>query len=263
MRRFARLTAIAGAAAAVVGLSAGSAMASTVKAAAPGMLGGIYVSPWASGYAAVAKPGGPPAFSHIEDTYTLPKVNCTKTPNALAQFRTGLDGLNDSTIERVGVSALCINAAPAVYFAWFQMIPADPHPVVMFSPPDAGDVMHASITVVPPGAYTLSLADLSTGQNFTVHTSCPMCLNSSAQVTAGPEGPGTYGVPPGAVGEPPADFGTVHFHSIIVTDSAGHTGGLVNANWNTDKLVQPSALNPRTVAGPLPSPYAAFADAWV
>lgn len=262
MRRFARLTAIAGAAAAVVSLSAGSAVASTVKAAAPGILGGLYTSPWASGYAAVPKPGGAPAFTHIEDTYTLPAVNCTKTPNALAQFRTGLDGLNDSTIERVGVSALCINAAPVADFAWFQMIPADPHPVVMFSP-DAGDVMHASITVGPPGAYTLSLADLSTGQNFTVHTSCPTCLNSSAQVTAGPEGPGAFGVPPGAVGEPPADFGTVHFHSIIVTDSAGVSGGLVNPNWNTDKLIQPSALNPRTVAGPLPSPYTAFADAWV
>jgi len=82
-------------------------------------------------------------------------------------------------------------------------------------------------------------------------------------VTAGPEGPGGFGVPPGVVGEPPADFGTVHFRSIIVTDNAGVSGGLVNPNWNTDKLIQPSALNPRTVAGPLPSPYTAFADTWV
>ena len=66
-----------------------------------------------------------------------------------------------------------------------------------------------------------------------------------------------------AVGEPPADFGTVHFHSIIVTDSAGVSGGLVSLSWNTDKMVQPSALNPRTAAGLLPSPYTAFADAWV
>jgi hypothetical protein len=262
MRRFARLTAIAGAAAAVVGLSAGSAGASTVTAAAPGIPGGLYTSPWASGYAAVPKPAGAPAFTHIEDTYTLPALNCAKTPNGLAQFRTGLDGIKDNTIERVGVSALCGNGASAGDFAWYQMIPADPHPIVMFSP-DAGDVMHASVSVGPPGAYTLSLVDLSTGQSFTVTASCPTCLNSSAQVTAGPEGPGSFGVPPGVVGEPPADFGTVHFHSIIVTDSAGVSGGLVNPNWNTDKLIQPGALNPRTVAGPLPSPYTGFADTWV
>ena len=259
MRSFAAITAVA--AAAVLGVSAGPAAASTVTARAPGIPGAPYISSWASGYAAVPLPGGGPAFTHIQDTYTLPPVNCGITPNASAQFRTGLDGLKNNTIERVGVSATCAAGAFTGDVAWYQMIPADPHPVLMFGL-KPGDVLHASVTVGPPGAYTLSLVDLTSGQSFTVTRSCTTCQDSSAQVTAGPEGPGKYGVPPGVLGWPPADFGAVHFQHIAVTDSAGVSGGLVNPHWNTDTLIQPSIPHPYTVAGPLPSPYTAFTDTW-
>jgi hypothetical protein len=249
---------LATAAVAVICASAAPAAASKATAATPGLMGGLITSPWASGYAAVPKPGGAPAFTHIQDSFTIPGVDCAKTPNAIAQFRTGIDGISDGTIERVGVSATCSQGTFAGDTAWYQMIPADPSPVVMFSP-KPGDLMHASITVGPPGAYTLSLTDLTQPLSFTVTKSCATCHNSSAQVTAGPRGPAPW--------NPPADFGTVHFHSIVVTDSAGVSGGLADPHWNTDKLAMPSIPHPYTVAlalstVPGPPPHSLFADEW-
>jgi hypothetical protein len=261
--KFGTIMALAGAAAAVIGLSAGPAAASTATARTSDLLGVTpFTSAWASGYAAVTTPGRATAFTHIQDTYTLPAINCAKTPNASAQFRTGLDGITDGTIERVGVSATCSGGQPAVYTAWYQMVPADPAPIPMFSA-KANNVIQASITVPSPGKYVLSLVDPEAGQGFKVPTSCATCEDSSAQVTAGPEGPGSFGVvPPGLLGWPPADFGAVHFHNIVVTDSAGVSGGLENPDWNTDRLIQPAVPPPYTVAGPLPSPYTAFTDTW-
>jgi hypothetical protein len=263
-RRAARVPLILSLALGATALATSAAQASPDPVPGNATLLGVtpYSSPWASGYAAVPMPGGAPAFTYIQDTYTLPAVSCATTPNASVQFRTGLDGISDSTIERVGVSATC-NGGQPVYTAWYQMIPAEPNPIPRFSP-TAGDVMQASVTVPSPGKYLLSLVDLThPALHFTVTRSCAACHDSSAQVTAGPEGPGSFGiVKPGKPGWPPAGFGAVVFHNIVVTDSAGVSGGLENPDWGTDVLIQPIVPHPYTVAGPLPSPYTAFTDTW-
>jgi hypothetical protein len=84
--------------------------------------------------------------------------------------------------------------------------------------------------------YADHIHDLTSGKSFTVAKSCPSCLSSSAEVTAGSPG-----------GIPPADFTAVKFTGIVVT-GGGVTGGLANAAWNTGKLSQPGS--PHTVAGP-------------
>jgi hypothetical protein len=242
MRGLSRLLTTAGAAAAVAALSPGLAAASPVT---PGLPGITIVSPIASGYAAVPKPGGSD-FIHVQSAYQVPKVNCTMTPNGVAQTRAGLDGISDNTVERVGISEACKNGA-ASYTAWYQMFPAMASPAPTFHP-SPGDNVTASVTA-DGGTYTLSIHDLTSGMSFTVNKSCPNCLNSSAEVTAGSPS-----------GKPPADFNVVHFAGIVVTDGGGVSGGLANPAWNTIKLTQPGS--PHTVAGALPSPYSAFADTW-
>jgi Peptidase A4 family len=243
MRALSRLLTAAGAAAAVVALSPGLASASPVAPAVPGI---TFVSPIASGYAAVPKPGGSPDFTHVQSAYRVPKVNCAITPNGIAQTRDGLDGISDDTVERVGISEACTNGAPS-YTAWYQMFPAMGSPAPTFHP-SPGDKVTASVTA-DAGIYTLSVHDLTSGKSFTVTKACASCLNSSAEVTAGS--------PPG---KPPADFNVVHFAGIAVTDGGGVSGGLANPAWNTVTLTQSGS--PHTVAGPLPSPYTAFADTW-
>lgn len=246
MSRLARLTAVAGAAVALALVSPGLAAASPAAAGAASI---ALVSPIASGYAAVPKPAGAD-FIHVQDAYQVPTVNCATTPNGVAQTRTGLDGMSDDTVERVGISEACKNGAPS-YTAWYQMFPAMAAPVPTFHP-SPGDQVAASVTA-DGGVYTLSIQDLTSGMSFTVNQSCASCLNSSAEVTTGS--------PPGAA---PADFTVVHFTKIVVTNGAGASGGLSNSAWNTVKLTQPGS--PHTVAGPLhtvsPPAHSAFADTW-
>lgn len=250
MHRLSKLLIAAGAAAVVAALSPGLASASTIAPRAP-VARGIAAPPViAAGYFAVPKPGGAPAFTHIQDTFTVPQVACTGTQTAVAEQRAGIDGINDATIERVGISEGCLQGQIA-YWAWYQMYPASA--VVGFNMPHAGDTVDLSVTE-DSGHYTLSVHDLSSGQSFTVVRTCSTCHHSSAQVTAGPP-----------TGTPLADFGSVDFKGIVVTDSLGVSGGLANPAWDTGKLTDPGS--PRAVAGPLHTlpgpPHSAFVDQWV
>jgi len=245
MRGISRLLTAAGAAAAVVALSPGLASASP---AAPAVSGITFVSPIASGYAALPKPGGATGFAHVQTTFTVPGVTCT-AQNATAVTRAGLDGITDNTAEIAGVEEACVNAVP-FYTAFYRMFPAA---LVPEFHPSAGDKVTASVTA-DGGVYTLSVHDLTSGKSFTAIKACNTCQNSSAGVSAG-----------SLSGVPPANFGVVNFTAIVVVDGGGVSGGLSNAAWKTLKLTQPGS--PHTVAGPLhtfSSPaHSAFTDTWV
>jgi len=205
----------------------------------------------ASGYAALPKSGGATSFTHVQNTFTVPGLNCASTPNGTAEMRAGIGGVSGgSTIQRVGISETCKGGA-ASYSSWYQMYPAPP--VIEFSP-KPGDTLNYSVTFAK-GVYTLSIQDPTSGESFSVNKLCAAtCSNNSAQVTAGP-----------AAGVSPANFIAVNFAVIIVTDNAGVSGGLANPDWNTGTLSQGGS--PRTVAGPLlttsgPPAQSAFQDTW-
>jgi hypothetical protein len=247
MHKFARLAAVAGAAVVAMGLSAGSAAASPAAPARPAFP--VLNSPIASGYAAVPMPNGAKSFTHVQVSFTVPSVVCPAPSGDIAQQRAGLDGISDDTIERVGISEAC-QAGAAPYTAWYQMYPAAAH--VLFHP-SPGDKVTLSVSFAV-GVYTFTVRDITTAKTYSATATCAsVCNNSSAQVTAG-----------SPASTPPADFGTVHFHGIVVVDSAGQTGGLAGPDWDTVKLVQTGS--PYTVAGPLTTsgapPTSAFADHW-
>jgi hypothetical protein len=249
MPRFGRFVAAAATAVVVAGVSAGSAVAGTATPGAPAFP--VLKSPIASGYAAVPKPNGAQAFTHVQVSFTVPSVICpAPRSGGLSQERAGLDGISDDTIERVGISEACQAGTPP-YTAWYQMYPAAPH--VLFDP-SPGDKVNLSVNFAG-GVYTFTVDDVTTGKTYIATATCAsVCHNSSAQVTAGSAG-----------SAPPADFGTVHFKGITVIDSAGQIGGLASPYWDTVKLVQTG--HPHTVAGPLTTststpPTSAFVDRW-
>jgi hypothetical protein len=250
MHKFGRLAAVAGAAVVVLGGSAGSAAASPAASARPAFP--ILNSPIASGYAAVPMTNGAKSFTHVQVSFTVPGVVCpVPATGGVAQQRAGLDGISDDTLERVGISESC-QAGAAPYTAWYQMYPAMAQGSVLFDP-SPGDKVNLSVNF-SGGLYTFTVVDVTTAKTYSATATCSsVCHNSSAQVTAG-----------SPAGIPPADFGTVHFTGIVVTDSAGQIGGLASPDWNTVKLVQTGS--PRTVAGPLTTssapPASAFADHW-
>lgn len=250
MRRLGTLTASVAAAVVLAGVSAGSAMASPVTSRASGGPRTTVSSPIASGYAAVPQSGGATAFSRVQDSFTVPTATCAAAPNGIASMRAGLGGVTSSTVERVGINETCGSGGTPTYAAFYQLAPAAP--VIEFVP-KPGDNLTSSVSYAA-GAFTLSMRDLTSGESFTVTKLCTStCPTTSAQVTAGS--------PPGAV---PANFAAVNFGAIIVTDNAGVSGGLANANWGTTTFTQTGS--PHTVAGPLKTstspPESAFQDTW-
>jgi hypothetical protein len=245
------MTAVAGAAVALFGVSAGPAAASTATARAP-VISRITLGPDASGYTALPKSGsgGATGFSRIQGTFVVPSFTCTQTPDSTASFEIGLDGITttkypDGTYELVGVSEQCFKGA-RLYSAWYQLGGLSQQ---FEFHPQPGDTIESSVKDVT-GKYKFFMYDQTSGQTFSAAQTCSTCGDISAEVM----------VPGG-----PADFGTVDFSNIVVTDSSGDApGGLANSHWTTLRLVQSGW--PHSAAGPLhtfPSPpHSAFADKW-
>jgi hypothetical protein len=205
----------------------------------------------ASGYGAVPQSGGATAFSRVQDSFTVPTATCAAAPNGIAAMRVGIGGVTTGAVERVGITETCSGGGTATYAAFYQMYPAAQ---VNEFVPKPGDNLDLSVSAAPGGVYTLSMQDLTSGESFTVTKLCAStCPNSSAQATAGST--------PGAV---PANFTAVNFGAIIVTDTAGVSGGMANAAWGTITITQTGS--PNTVAGVLKTstspPESAFKDTW-
>ena len=244
--------AAAGAAAAVIGVAAGPAAASTPAARAPNITiwGPPISSSIVSGYAAEASGPGQ-SFTLVQDAFVIPKVTCDGP--GIAQFGVGLGGNpigDQSSTQQVMVSATCKphNLTPT-YAAGYEQGSAS---MVTEFIPSAGDAV--ALRVSASGIhYKMSMQDNTNKDSFGIIVKCSTCQNSSAQVTAG-----------SPAGSTPADFGKVHFTQIQVIGSPGGAGGLVNAAWNTAKLIQLGS--PHTVAEPLqslgPPPHSAFWDKW-
>jgi hypothetical protein len=200
-----------------------------------------------SGYVATGK-----TFSYVTGSYTVPSVNCTKTPTTFSYHWVGLDGASDGTVEQDGIGSFCNGSTP-YYFGWAWMYPT-PGEIkqITVSP---GDAITSSVDYAS-GVYTLRLTDQTSGASFDV-TSKGTYGNSSAEaITEGYPTSGENGT---------ADFGEEHYDTIKVTDTAGQHGGLESGDWSTDEYIPIGASNDvDTQPGPLlnSSTQSAFEVTW-
>jgi Peptidase A4 family len=200
-----------------------------------------YSGNW-SGYIALPKTGKATAFKYVAGSYEVPSVNCSVTNYAFSYHWVGLDGWTDGTVEQDGIGAFCVNGTPD-YFAWYEMYPAG---VTDEFSVDPGDAITSSVTYNGSGKYQMNLTDQTTGQNFSVGTSCAStCANSSAEVIT----EGYTSAPYNGT----ADFGEQHYDTATVTGSKGAVGGLTSPNWNTVESIAlgASSDDPDTEPGPL------------
>jgi len=203
-----RSAVIAGMAAVMVGLPAGSAVAAPAGTGAAAPAVAPFVGPWA-GYID-ANPAAAPVFRLVNAFFRIPPLNCGVTPNATAIQGVSFDGYLDATMEQAGVEGTCAHGIPSEQAGW-QM----PHVPPLFHgqfAPNTGDVVRATVAYNRQNAtYTLAVTDLNTGQHFAVLKKCAACDNSSAEVI-------TQAAPPHGAGGILADFGKVVFDNITVSD---------------------------------------------
>ena len=113
-----------------------------------------------SGYAVTGT-----SFTHAIGSWTIPSVNCSKTPNTYSSFWVGLDGWNSDTVEQTGTDSDCDGSSPS-YYAWYEFYPAASI-LVSSVPVSPGNHMSASVTFNSGSSFTLSITNESTGKTFT------------------------------------------------------------------------------------------------
>jgi hypothetical protein len=151
-----------------------------------------------SGYAVTGT-----SFTSAKASWTVPTVNCTKTPNTYAAFWVGLDGWTSSTVEQTGTDSDC-DGKTASYYAWYEFYPAGSVEItsVKVSP---GNHMSASVTYTG-SEFTISIANETTGKTYSKSGRVSGAARSSAEwIAEAPCCTNRGGI------LPLSDFGTVDF----------------------------------------------------
>jgi hypothetical protein len=149
-----------------------------------------------SGYAVTGS-----SFTSAEGSWTVPTVNCTKTPNTYAAFWVGIDGYSSSTVEQTGTDSDCDRKNPS-YYAWYEFYPAGS--VLISSVAVApGDQMSARVTYNGT-EFTIKITNETTGKSFSKSSRVSGAQRSSAEwIAEAPCCTNSGGI------LPLADFGTV------------------------------------------------------
>jgi hypothetical protein len=151
-----------------------------------------------SGYAVTGS-----SFTSAKASWTVPTVNCTKTPNTYAAFWVGLDGWTSSTVEQTGTDSDCDSKTPS-YYAWYEFYP-NPSELISSIKVSPGNQMSASVTY-SGSEFTVTITDETTGKSFSKSGKVSGAKRSSAEwIAEAPCCTNSGGI------LPLADFGTVDF----------------------------------------------------
>ncbi|MCL4545703.1 MAG: G1 family endopeptidase [Chloroflexi bacterium] len=191
-------------------------------------------------------------FTDVRGSWTVPTVDCSKTPNGSVGVWVGLDGVSSITVEQAGTSSDCEKGS-AQYSAWMEVFPSDPRTAEMTIQP--GDQITAEVQYLGDQVFRLSLRDETTGQGFSVRRYSPGNLSSAEWVV---EAPLTgHGIAPLAA------FSPITVSSASVTAN-GQSGAIQNPSWSTAKITMTDTSgNARASVSPLDPATDSFTVTWL
>jgi hypothetical protein len=220
---------------------------------------GTVMSPNWSGYVVTGS-----QFTSAQGSWTVPSVDCSRTPNSESAFWVGIDGyLNSSqTVEQTGTDSDCRGTTPR-YYAWYEFYP---HGSVIIDRVTVapGDVMSASVEY-SNSEFTLTITNQTTGHSFSKTGTVQGARRSSAEwIVEKPEAclP-TCGL------APLSDFGTVYLGqdytnssgTNFATDSS--TSGAIEAfGTNVQMIVMSNNGTDNAVPSTLTSDGTSFDVKW-
>ena len=125
-------------------------------------------------------------FTHVEGDWNVPEANCGEMKGqqlSIAAVFVGLDGYDSRTVEQTGTDSDCIGKE-AFYAAWYEFYPERPiFPDEATYPVDAGDHMHAEVTVTGGNTATLTLQNLEPERTWTL-TPAPQRTSASFEFSS-------------------------------------------------------------------------------
>jgi hypothetical protein len=151
-----------------------------------------------SGYAVTGS-----SFTSAKGSWTVPTVNCSKTPNTYSSFWVGIDGWNSTTVEQTGTDSDCDGSSPT-YYAWYEFYPAG-SVLISTVPVSPGNKMSAQV-VYSGSEFTITITNETTGHSYSKSSTVSGAERSSAEwIAEAPCCTRRGGI------LPLADFGTVDF----------------------------------------------------
>jgi hypothetical protein len=144
------------------------------------------------------------SFTKALGSWTVPTVNCSKTPNTYSSFWVGIDGWTSSTVEQTGTDSDCDGSSPS-YYAWYEFYPAG-SVLISSVPVSPGNHISASVTWNSGSSFTTTITNETTGKSFSKTGSVSGAARSSAEwIAEAPCCTRRGGI------LPLSDFGTVDF----------------------------------------------------
>lgn len=171
-------------------------------------------------------------FRYVSTTYTIPSLNCTASPDGSYDSEwAGLDGYTNWTVEQIGTFAVCSGGSPS-YYAFYEMYPEASVDYTGVSP---GDSISVSVYYDHSSAqWKLHLSDNTAGGGIDEALPCPPgrhCRNTNAEVISEALS-NSSGI------LPLADYGTVGFTQIAITDTSAHKYNIFSPYWKNDKIYE-------------------------
>jgi hypothetical protein len=205
-----------------------------------------------SGYAVTSSTGTPVNYTSVTGTWTVPTATCgSGDAGASSATWVGLGGysLTSQALEQTGTDADCNDSGVPTYYAWYELVPADP--VNLTAKVLPGDTITTSVNILPSTTGGQTVVELQV-KNRTRHWTVtkkivPSVLDTSSAewIAEAPSNCSSLQCVP----VPLANFGSVTIGNIAAKgDSIG--GTLTNPSWNEYPIaLVPTAKNGR-YAGP-------------
>ncbi len=188
-------------------------------------------SNWA-GYAVTA-PGA--TFTDVKGSWVQPSATCVSRTASYSSFWIGLGGSNPGAqgLEQAGTSAECRANGRAVYYAWYEIIPAPPVIVPLTVAP--GDTITGDVSVTGMTA-SFQLTNTTTGQTWSGQDTVVSLDLSSAEWIAEAPAQCSSIVAGRCTVLPLADFGSVLFSSAATTVTSPsvstYSGTISDPTWS-------------------------------
>jgi hypothetical protein len=143
------------------------------------------------------------SFTKASASWTVPTVNCSKTPNTYSSFWVGIDGWTSSTVEQTGTDSDC-SGSRASYYAWYEFYP---NPSIEITSVAVSPGNHISASVTYSGTqFTITLINETTGKSYSKSSTVSGAQRTSAEwIAEAPCCTRRGGI------LPLSDFGTVDF----------------------------------------------------
>ncbi len=250
----------ANAANSVLSAAAPTEVVPTVAPLSYGQLGRVQLSDNWSGYLAdvnsLRRQRG--TVSDVKGQWVVPTVTCSSAARASDSYSAvwvGIDGSTDGTVEQVGTGQDCVKGQPT-YYAWFEIFPRPSQNLSTFSV-EAGDTVNAEVKFIGNGMFSLTLQDVTSGQNFTIKRADAVARRQSAEwIVEAPASQSKKVLPL-------ANFSVVEIQQASVTIN-GQTSAIGSGQWRHTALVMANITgNVQAYPSPLDADGATFRVKWV